>query len=372
MITIHRASLLPALADAVKAADKRGTIPILQNVLVYAADDRLTLAATDLDVEIRASAPCAGSIAPFTAPAALLHDAVRKLPESATVTIEADASNATVVSGRSRFRLPVLPASDFPELSPGDMPSNFRLAPADLAKMIATVRFAVSSEEARYYLNGIHWHVDTAIGGGDLIAVATDGHRLSRLSWPLPDGADGMRSIILPRRAIDLLKPLTEGKEPVEVSTSEWKARFVAGDVTLTTKLIDGTFPDYQRVIPAADANPMAFTLAKAALHAAVDRVVTISAGKGSAVKFAFGAEAVRLTAQNPDTGTAEDEVTLAAPAAGESIEVGFSGRYLLDMLAACPSETLTFRLADAAAPARIEPEGAPDLTFVLMPMRVA
>lgn len=370
-ITLARGVLLPALQAAKSAVERRSTIPILQNMLVAVEDGMLRLTGTDLDVEITAEVPCAGAKkAAFTLPATLFHDAVRKLPEASEVTIEADAQNATISSGRSRFKVPVLPVSDFPQLSAGDMPNAFDLPAAALARIIDAVSFAISTEETRYYLNGIHMHQ----AGDRMVAVATDGHRLSKIELPLPEGADGMPGIIVPRRTVGLLKGFGGEKSVLRVEVSAGKIRFTARhdidpDMTLTSKLIDGTFPDYQRVVPPQHANR--FLVEREALSQAVDRVVTISAGaRGSGVRFSFAPEGLSLGAVNPDLGSAEDQVSLAG-AEGDAVETGFNGRYCLDLLSVCPTERLTFMLADAGAPVRVEPEGQDDQVFVLMPMRI-
>lgn len=367
-ITIARGDLLPALKPATSAVERRTTIPILANVLIDVAGGRMRLTGTDLDVEISAFAPCAGAReARFTIPATLFSDAVRKLPDGAEITIEADAQLATIAAGRARFKMPVLPADDFHELSAGDLPHSFELPAASLKRIIEAVRFAISTEETRYYLNGIHLHQD----GERLVAVTTDGHRLSKIDLPLPEGAEGMPPIIIPRRTVDLVeKAMGDSKEPVSIALSDSKIRFANGDaLTLTSKLIDGTFPDYKRVVPGR--HPNRFTLECEALAAAVDRVVTISAGaKGSAVRFTFAGDGLTLSAEDSDIGTAEDHVAVEN-VEGDPVVIGFNGRYCLDMLAACPTPRITFLLGDPGEAARIEPEGHDDQLFLLMPMRV-
>ena len=372
-ITVERSAFLPALTLVRKAVQPRTTIPILANMLFVVEGGRLTLTGSDLDVEISATIACAGvrSLA-VTLPAAILHDAVRKLPDGAEITITVDGGNAKVVAGRTRFSMPILPASDFPHISAGELPHGFELPGLTLARILGTVAFAISSEETRYYLNGIYFHATE----DHLKTVATDGHRLSMLALPLPDGAAGMPGIIVPKRAVDLLKDFAGEKERVQFALSGSKIRFsIAGEdgsprFSMTSKLIDGTFPDYTRVVPAR--HPNSFVLAREALAKAIDRVVTISAGaKGSAVKFGFAPEALTLSARNADIGDAEDEVTVEK-GEGEPVEIGFNGRYCLDMLSASNVDRATFYIGDAGSPARIEPEDDGAATFVIMPMRVA
>lgn len=370
-ITANRADLLPALGLVVKAVERRNTIPILQNVLLAAERDRLTVTGSDLDIEIAAALPCrVEEPIAFTLPAGLLHDAVRKLPDGAEIGIAVEKDFATVSSGRSRFKLQLPPASDFPTMQSGDFGHSFVLPAPQLTKMLATVAFAVSSEEARYYLNGIHWHQE----GEQLAAVATDGHRLAKLSLPLPEGAAGLPGIILPRKTVNLLRGLSSDKGEIAVSLSDAKILFSIDNgegktVSMLSKLIDGTFPDYRRVVPSGNGNR--FQVARSSLHAAIDRVTTIASERGSAVKFSFGSDGqLKLAAANPDAGSAEDFVSVEAN--GDAVEIGFNGRYCLDMLAASPGEKLVFELADNATPALIRPEGDPGTLFVIMPMRVS
>lgn len=375
-IILAREALLPALALISKAVERRSTIPVLQNMLlaVDASAGRLTLTGTDLDCELRTSVACqAGRDDAFTLPSALLHDAVRKLPEGVDIAMVAEKDFATLSAGRSRFRMQVLPATDFPTMGEAGFGHSFELEARVVKRMLDTVGFAISSEETRYYLNGIHWHVASGDQGAALNAVATDGHRLAKFAIDVPDGADGMPAIIIPRRTVALIAHILEDGRKLTAQVGPSRLRLEAGDTTLTTKLIDGSFPDYQRVIPAGNANH--FTVEKEALAKAVDRVTTVSSGKGSAVKFNFAPDgALTLTTNNPDAGSANDEVTIEN-AEGTAVEIGFNGKYCLDMLGAAEGKRLTFSLGDAGSPALVQREDAGDLAvkplFVLMPMRV-
>ena len=364
-IVISRAALLPALASALKLVERRNTIPILSNVMLRAAKGALHLTATDLDAELTATVEgAAGADAAFTVPAQIFHDAVRKLPDGAELSLAADAQNVTLTSGRSSFRLPVLPSVDFPAMTSGGFSHEFSVPAKTLAKLFAATDFAMSSEETRYYLNGIYWNAV----GERLEAVATDGHRLALFPLPLPTGAAGMPGIILPRKTVKLVRALLPDDGDVEVSLSDTKIRFGLGKATLLSKLIDGSYPEYRRVMP--QDNRHRFTVDREALASAVDRVTTVSAERSSAVRFSFDADTLRLHTANPDAGSAEDEVQVEAE--GEPVEIGFSGKYCLDMLAAIETDTLTFVLGDAGAPGRIEPDGKADgPVYVIMPMRI-
>lgn len=366
--SVTRDALLPALTTAKSAVERRSTIPILQNLRLAAEDSRLTITGTDLDCEITVSAggPMDGT-GSFTLPGANLFDAVRKLPEKAEIGFEADGPSCQVKSGRTSFRMPILPAVDFPTMDRSNMTACFELDAAAIHAALATVRFAVSSEETRYYLNGVHLHADA----DKLVAVAVDGHRLARVLLPLPAGAEGMPAIIVPRRTLDCIETVIGDKGPVRIELSDRKIIVVGGKGELVSKLIDGTFPDYRRVIPAGNANR--FTLGRADLAQAIDRVVTITP-RGSAVKLAFDPEAaeVGLTTSNPDTGSAADSVALAK-AEGVKVEIGFNGRYCLDMLAATDAESIVFELGTPGDPAVMRPAGddADRPLFVIMPLRV-
>jgi DNA polymerase-3 subunit beta len=369
-ITVAREALLPALGLVTKAVERRSNIPILQNVLIETAKDGLTIVGSDLDTEIRAGvAARSAEGAGFTVNATTLHDAVRKLPDGVEIGLAIEPNAVVVTGGRAKFRLQTLPAADFPAMTTGDLPHAFTLPAATLARMIDAVDFAISTEETRYYLNGIHWHAD----GDQLACVATDGHRLARLRIDL--AATALPGIIIPRRAVGLIRSLIGDKPAgdIDIKLSDSKIMFAdATGRTLLSKLIDGTFPDYRRVIPSNNGN--AFVIGRAALTAALDRVMTMATGRGSAVKLSFAADGGPLTlaASNPDSGSATDEVAIDS-CDGQTVEIGFNGRYALDMLAALTADKVRFRLGSPGDPAIAEPvsEDGEQPLFVLMPMRV-
>ncbi|MER9182949.1 DNA polymerase III subunit beta [Mesorhizobium sp. M0767] len=373
-IIVAREALLPALGLVNKAVERRTTIPVLANVLlaIDAKAGTLTITGSDMDCELRASLACqAGKDESFTLPASILHDAVRKMPEGAEIALLAEKDFATLTAGRSRFKIQVLPSTDFPTMSEGTFSHSFELDAGLFERMLDTVSFAISSEETRYYLNGIYWHAPEE--GSTLNAVATDGHRLAKFVAPLPQGAAGMPGIIIPRRTVGLIRQLLGDKGAVKVSLSDTKIRVETGKAALLSKLIDGSFPDYVRVIPTGNQNH--FTVERETLAGAVDRVTTVSIERGSAVKFAFEAGGnLVLTTNNPDAGSANDEVTIEH-GEGSSVEIGFNGRYCLDLLNASESKRLVFSLGDPGSPTLIQPETADETglkpLFVLMPMRV-
>jgi DNA polymerase-3 subunit beta len=370
-LTIERSALLKALAHVQSVVERRNTIPILSNVLLDTQSGRLQLTATDMDIAIVESV--AADVArpgAVTVPAHTLYDIVRKLAEGAQVGVEAIAEKGQVAlrSGRSSFALASLPPGDFPHMSGGDLPHGFELAAAELKGLIEKTRFAISTEETRYYLNGIYLHAGQSSGIGVLRAVATDGHRMARVEMALPSGADGMPGVILPRKTvIELHKLISETDAPVQVALSETRVRFAIGDMTLTSKLIDGTFPDYERVIPSG--NDKVMEVDRAEFTAAVDRVATISTDKSRAVKLSLDANQLTLTASSPDAGMAEEEI--AVRYAGTPIEIGFNARYLLDIAEQIEGDGARFRMADASAPTLIEDIADQSALYVLMPMRV-
>lgn len=375
-LTVARGVLLPALALATRVVERRNTVPILQNILLQAGEGMVKITGTDLDAEITVSRKCgldSAETAHVTLPSANLHEIVRKLPEGCDVRLARESEGMWQVSaGRSRFRLPFLPASDFPTMAACTFQHEFRIEAHVLRHMLETVAFAISTEETRYYLNGVHWHVDEAGDAPRLVSVATDGHRLATTSCPLPEGAAGMPGIIIPRKTVDIITRILPEQAGVRIGVSDSKIRIRVEDgdgaVSLVSKLIDGTFPDYRRVVP--QGNPHHFPIDRAALAAAIGRVTTIASERGHGVKFTFADGELKLTSRSPDTGDAEETLSLSG-GPGDLVEIGFNGRYCLDLLNTAVSDAVTFELGDAGAPALVRPgEGGP-VSFVLMPMRI-
>jgi len=364
--TIERATLLKSLGHVQSVVERRNTIPILSNVLIEAREDgSLRLMATDLDLQVDESVPATVSQAGATTVSAhTLFDIVRKLPEGSQVELTAAEGKMQVVAGRSRFNLSTLPRDDFPVIAEGELPTRFELPAATLRQIIEKTRFAISSEETRYYLMGIFLH----IVDDQLRAAATDGHRLARVTVGKPEGADGMPDVIIPRKAVaELYRLLEELEGTVEISLSPTKVRFGLGSAVLTSKLIDGTFPDYNRVIPTA--NDKLLKLDPKSFSAGVDRVSTIASEKTRAVKISLDRDKVTLSVTSPENGVATEE--LAADYGADGIEIGFNARYLLDILGEIDGDTVEVHLADAAAPTLLRENDKSNALYVLMPMRV-
>lgn len=364
--TIDRMSLLRPLGHVSSVVERRNTIPILNNMVLRTSGGQLSLTGTDMDMDIVTDVTCAVmSEGASTVSAHMLNDIVRKLPEGSEVDIEMADGHAQIRAGRSSFRLPTLPVEDFPAISASELPHQFTVTAADLRDMIDTTRFAISTEETRYYLNGIYFHKSAS----DMFcAVATDGHRLALSQMTMPQGASDMPSIILPRKAVGELRKLLDDQEgDVQVSLSETRAEFSFGVVRLTSKLIDGSFPDYTRVIP--QGNDKILSLDKAAFAAAVDRVSTISSDKTRSVKMALNNGTVTLSASNSDASSANEELEVSYQ--GDAIEIGFNARYLMEITAQIQGDVMQMSLADASAPSLIQAPGDDANVFVLMPMRV-
>ncbi len=371
-VTVERAALLRSLGHVHRVVERRNTIPILSNVLLRGDGDGLRLKATDLDIEVTETiAADAAQGGATTVPAHVIYDIVRKLPEGAQVSLETagDTGQMQIRSGRSRFMLQALPEGDFPDLAAGEMPFKFSLPPADLRRLIDKTQFAISTEETRYYLNGIFFHTVETPGSGTMLrAVATDGHRLARVDVAAPAGADGMPGVIVPRKAVaEIQKLIEDGEEPVGIELSSSKIRLTFGGVVLTSKLIDGTFPDYQRVIPTG--NDKRLTVDLDTFAKAVDRVSTISSERGRAVKLALNDGRLVLSVTNPDSGSATEELEVDYEAG--ALDIGFNARYLLDITGQLDGDTALFRLADPGSPTLIQDREASPALYVLMPMRV-
>ena len=365
-LTIDRISLLRPLGHVQSVVERRNTIPILANVVLRAEGGELSLTATDMDMDIATEVGCSVMTSGTTTMSAhLLYDIARKLPDGAEVEIAVNDGHAMVSAGRSSFRLPTLPVEDFPAISSNELPVNFSLTAADMRDLIDATRFAISTEETRYYLNGIYIHKAES---GELCAVATDGHRLAMTRQALPSGAAQMPSIILPRKAVSELRKLLDDFDgDVLVGLSETRAEFRFGVVRLTSKLIDGTFPDYTRVIPVGNDRIMQVDVS--AFSAAVDRVSTISSEKSRSVKMGLKSGVLTLSASNTDASSATEELEVSYD--GPEMEIGFNARYLLDIAGQVNSDLVEFVLADQGSPSLVRAPGDEASLFVLMPMRV-
>ena len=375
-LTIERAALLKALGHVQSVVERRNTIPILSNVLLSAGQGAVAFSATDLDMEITDSSPAqVESPGQITAPAHTLYEIVRKLPEGADVSLSytGDDPRLQVAAGRSRFNLPVLPAGDFPVMSSEGLAGAIEIDTNDLIRLIDKTRFAISTEETRYYLNGLYLHAVVEDGQTKLRAVATDGRRLALAEMPAPEGFSGAPGVIIPRKTVgEARRLLDDGGETVTMAVSQQKVRFGFGHAAMTSKVIDGSFPPYERVIPKD--NKRVMMLDNAVFASAVDRVATISTEQSRAVKLSVETGRMTLTVRNMDAGQAVEELEVDYD--GEPFEIGFNARYILDVTGQIGGEIAEFRFADHVGGATVlDPTLVLDPTdagvqYVLMPLR--
>ena len=369
--TIERSILLKTLSHVQSIVEKRNTIPVLSNVRIEALGDGISFKATDMDTEITeiTDAKIAEQGA-TTAPAHMLYDIVRKLSDSSEVelTFPDEKGQLSIASGRSKFSLSTIAVEDFPVISGDALPTNFSMSKEELKDVIDRTQFAVSTEETRYYLNGLYIHAKTEGQTNVLRIVATDGHRLACVESPLPSGAEKMSGVIVPRKTVAEVRKLLDDtkSEVVAISLSENKIRFVLEDVTLTSKLIDGTYPDYERVIPTD--NDKILEIGVKELSSAVDRV-SVVAERTRAIKLITGRNHVVLTTSSPDLGSALEE--LEAKYENDALEVGYNFRYLLDILSEIKGENVKISFSDGSSPSVIHDTSDTSAIYVLMPMRV-
>ncbi len=371
-ISIERGTLLKAVSQAQSVVERRNTIPILANVLIEAEGEQVQFRATDLDIEVVDKAVAQVEKAGATTVAATtLHEIVRKLPDGALVTLTADsaAGRLTVEAGRSNFSLATLPKEDFPVMASSEYASNFTASAALLRRLFDKSKFAISTEETRYYLNGVYMHVaDGSDGAKVLRCVATDGHRLARIDADLPDGAAEMPGVIVPRKTVGELRKLLEDDDiDIAVSVSETKVRFATPEITLTSKVIDGTFPDYTRVIPQGNTRKLEVDAAEFAQ--AVDRVATVSSERSRAVKLQLESDKLVLSVNAPDSGAAEEELAVAY--GDERLEIGFNAKYLLEIASQVDRENAVFMFNSAGDPTLMREGNDQSAVYVVMPMRV-
>jgi DNA polymerase-3 subunit beta len=370
-LSIERNTLLKAVSHAQSVVERRNTIPILANVLIEAENDKVQFRATDLDVEIvdrvQAKVDRTGST---TVSAVLLHEIARKLPDGALIELTADAANGrlAVEAGRSNFSLATLPKEDFPVMASSEYAANFSAKSGDLRRLFDKSRFAISTEETRYYLNGVYMHAATFENSKVLRCVATDGHRLARVDTSLPNGAEELPGVIIPRKTVaEIRKFLDDDEVQIAVSVSETKVRFATPDITLTSKVIEGTFPDYTRVIPVSNEKKLEVDADEFAK--AVDRVSTVSSERSRAVKLCLEEDQLTLIVNSPDSGAAEEQVAVAYN--DERLEIGFNAKYLLEISGQIDKENAIFMFNSSGDPVLIREGNDLSAVYVVMPMRV-
>ena len=370
-ISIERGTLLKALSQAQSVVERRNTIPILANVLIEADAGQVSFRATDLDIEVVDRAPAmVERPGATTVSAVMLHEIIRKLPDGALVNLTEDSATGrlTIAAGRSTFSLATLPREDFPVMATSEYACNFSAPAPLLRRLFDKAKFAISTEETRYYLNGVYMHVATGDTGPVLRCVATDGHRLARIDAPLPDGAASMAGVIVPRKTVgELRKLLDDDEATITVSVSETKVRFATPAITLTSKVIDGTFPDYTRVIPTGNTRRLEVDASEFAK--AVDRVATVSSERSRAVKLSLDEDRLILSVNAPDSGAAEEELAVAY--GDERLEIGFNAKYLLEIASQVDRENAVFLFNSSGDPTLMREGNDMTAVYVVMPMRV-
>ncbi|MBL4751731.1 MAG: DNA polymerase III subunit beta [Amylibacter sp.] len=370
-VSIERSALLKAMSQAQSVVERRNTIPILANVLIEAEGDAISFRATDLDIEVidKASAMVERAGA-TTVGAHTLHEIVRKLPDGAMVELADDGTSGRleIKAGRSSFSLATLPKEDFPVMASSEYACNFSANAAVLRRLFDKSKFAISTEETRYYLNGVYMHASEGADGKVLRCVATDGHRLARIDAALPEGAEELPGVIVPRKTVNELRKLLEDDEmQIAVSVSETKIRFATPEITLTSKVIDGSFPDYTRVIPQGNTRRLEVDAAEFAK--AVDRVSTVSSERSRAVKLSLEEDRLILTVNAPDSGAAEE--ILAVAYSDEPLEIGFNAKYLLEIAGQVDRENAVFLFNSSGDPTLMREGNDESAVYVVMPMRV-
>lgn len=364
-VCLEKENFLTTLNHVQSVVERRNTLPILSHILLEARDSKLFLRSTDMSITItdwcQASIERKGSA---TIAASSAFDIVRKLAPEMPIWLEATKEKLLLFSGRSRFTLPALKVEDFPAMSGDALPHTFKIEADVLVKIIENTRFAISTEETRHYLNGIYCHVTSE----NLCAVATDGHRLAKSQIAAPIGADNLPGIIVPRKTIfQLYKILEQAIGPVIVSCSPKTIKFVHDNTTLTSQLIDGTFPEYERVIPSD--NPIKFSVDKISLRDAIDRVSTMLDGKMRPIKMILKNNVLSLQSNHNDMGSGFEEIKMDYTDA--PLEIGFNARYLLDVITQIPGTTVTFAVKDSASPTKIQSAIDDSTLYVVMPMRI-
>jgi DNA polymerase-3 subunit beta len=370
-LSMERSALLRAMGRAQSVVERRNTIPILSNVLIEAEGEQVSFRATDLDIEVIDRAPAMVNRAgATTVPAHVLHEIARKLPDGAMVELNDDGlgGRLDVRAGRSHFSLATLPREDFPIMASAEYQVNFACPAPVLRRLFDKAKFAISTEETRYYLNGVYMHAAKGPDGPVLRCVATDGHRLARIDAALPEGAGELPGVIVPRKTVGELRKLLDDDEmTIAVSVSETKVRFATPEVTLTSKVIDGTFPDYARVIPTGNTKRLEVDAKEFAQ--AVDRVATVSSERSRAVKMSLEEDRLVLSVNAPDSGAADEELAVAY--GDERLEIGFNAKYLQEIADQVDRENAVFLFNSAGDPTLMREGNDETAVYVVMPMRV-
>ena len=369
-ISIERNVFLNSLSHVQNIVEKKNTIPILSNILISTNANNITLCATDMDVVISELVNCKvieeGSV---TTPAHTLYEIVRKIQEGSDIElISNDGNKLSVRSGKSKFSLACLPKDDFPKIDEIKLEDEFVIKNEVLKNIIDKTKFAISNEETRYYLNGLYFHSVTINDEKKLRAVSTDGHRLAKFEAKLPEGVNNIPGVIIPKKTIgEVRKLLDEFNEDIKISLNENKIVFYFKNIVLSSKLIDGSFPDYEKVIP--QNNDKTFLVDTNLIYGAVDRVSTVSDEKSRSVKLVIFNNLVSLSSNSAETGSGAEDLIIEYQ--GEKIEIGYNAKYLMEIINQVNGDKITFQLLDSSSPSIIKDSNDKNTLYILMPMRV-
>ncbi len=373
-IKANSSDLLKALNHIHGIVEVRHTLPILSNIVLFAENNELSLSSTNLDIfcsdKIDAEIVNSGEI---SVPAITFFEIVKRLPSGSDVIMSMGDEDTELIlkCGRSKFNLSTLKTEDFPILSDKDLSTNFVISADELSRMIDKTKFAISNEETRYYLNGIFFHKAESNSIKFLRAVATDGHRLAQYDIPLPQGAEEITGIIIPKKTVfELRKVLDDADGDVSVSLNENKIKFSFNNLKIVSKVIDGTFPDYTKVIP--QNNDKKFKTDNSELKNAIDRVSAVAINeetKSKAIKLTIENNKLNLSVESQSKGSAKEEIDISY--SNEKVDIGFNSRYLMDICNEVDGDEIDVSLLDSISPAIILDKTDENLFFVLMPMRI-
>ncbi|WP_437879864.1 DNA polymerase III subunit beta [Pseudomonas sp. LRF_L74] len=364
--TIQREALLKPLQLVAGVVERRQTLPVLSNVLLVVEGQQLSLTGTDLEVELVGRVALEDSAEPgeITVPARKLMDICKSLPNDALIDIRVDEQKLVVKAGRSRFTLSTLPANDFPTVEEGPGSLTFSLVQSKLRRLIDRTSFAMAQQDVRYYLNGMLLEVQTGV----LRAVATDGHRLALCAMEANIEQNEKHQVIVPRKGIlELARLLTEQDGEVAIVLGQHHIRATTGEFTFTSKLVDGKFPDYERVLPRGGDKLVIGE--RQSLREAFSRTSILSNEKYRGIRLQLASGLLKIQANNPEQEEAEEEV--AVDYNGASLEIGFNVSYLLDVLGVMSTEQVRLTLSDSNSSALVQEAGNDDSSYVVMPMRL-
>ena len=363
--SVSREALLKPLQLVVGVVERRQTLPILSNVLINLQGDQLALTGTDLEVEIvgQIQLDQPGESGEITVPARKLVDICRSLPDEAQISFANQDGRVLVSSGRSRFTLASLPASEFPSVDEGASKLEFSIPQQDLKHLIESTSFAMAQQDVRYYLNGMLWEVE----GERLRTVATDGHRLAMADCPISTQAAEKTQAILPRKGVIELARMLDGEDSITIVLGNNHIRVATPAFRFTSKLVDGAYPDYQRVLPQGGTKIMEGS--RDELRQAFSRTAILSNEKYRGVRLMLASGQLTLTANNPEQEEAQEDVTVNY--GGEELEIGFNVSYVLDVLGVLKGDVVRFTLSDSNSSALVEDPAEPGATYVVMPMRL-